>query len=614
MGTPGGATVGLTGRGRTRQRGVPSGAPCSRVIASCAGVVTAARWTMGAKMAKTPVPSGPSLSERRGEPLSEPVRTRMEDAFGADFRSVRIDQSREALPFDAHAYTRGDTIRFARGHYDPSSTRGLELIGHELAHVVRQRQDRVGGGFSLGGAKVNADAGLEREADALGRAAVSGRSVSVGHVPDAASSQASADVIQMKSPHIVGTPNSTSVKHPISVLNDNLKTQLGDYPYPIQNGAQVRPSEFIKSSKKIYDAVDRPNSIHVVVEGTRRTPSSRQAAAPQTEIGNIGEHERAMFDRPVTAKFNYAGGHLVSDKILGQDSYRADNLAPQLRDFNSPAWRVMEIMAEKGPYDTVNKRFDTSVPIDMKVAVEYADQDYTVKVADLAAWSVIPSTVTQTDGGAKTMTIPRRVPHVWKAELAVDSTKFPNHVLKEDAVPPVPSKHFVGLDTAVLDPVANPSLKSQPEEGFVFGQSSATSFGTGFRVGGKATEKVVAVQAYPQDKASQPTVGGGSVIKPSAPPVNPTFLSLPIDISDFWIPQKASASKKRSREDAFDELESKTDKRFRQTFESAVQYYPVPKTRAEFGTILRSKRVAKRKKDAQIAKQLQIDTNILNLT
>ena len=267
-----------------------------------------------------------------------------------------------------------------------------------------------------------------------------------------------------------------------------------------------------------------------------------------------------------------------------------------------------------GPYDTVNKRFDTSVPLDMKVAVEYADQDYTVKVADLAAWSVIPSTVTQTDGGAKTMTIPRRVPHVWKAELAVDSTKYPNHVLKEGAVPPVPLKHFVGLDTAVLDPTANPSLKSQPEEGFVFGQSSATSFGKGFRVGGKAAEKVVAVQAYPQDKASQPTVGGGSVIKPSAPPVNPTFLPNIFDIADFWVPStETDVTKQQRRKDAYDALESVTDSSFSTAFASAVPYRIQPKNRSELGTFLSSKRVAKRKKDQEPVKRLRIDTNITGL-
>lgn len=563
-------------------------------------------------MPKVPRPFQTGLPERRGEPLPEPERTRMEDAFGADFQAVRIDRSPGPLPFDAYAYTRGDTIRFAPGTYEPSTRRGQELLGHELAHVVQQRQGRVGGGVSLGPVRASVDAGLEREADAMGTAAGNGQTVSAGHVPDAAA--LSDGVVQMKSPYIVGTPNSTSVKHPLSALNDAFKKQLPDYPYPIQNGAQVRPSEFIKSTKKIGDDVDRPNSIHAIIEGTRRTTGTRAAKPPQTEVGNLGEHERAMFDRPVTAKFNYAGGHLVSDKILGLDSYRADNLAPQLREFNAPAWRVMEVMAEKGPFDTVNKKYDTSVPIDMKVSVEYPDTSYVVNVADLVAWNLIPSTVTKTDGGATSLTIPRRVPHVWKATLEIDSTKYPNHVLKEDAVPPEPLKHFAGTDTAVTDPKVNPALKNQPEQGFVFGLSSATNPGTGFRVGGKAKETVMAVQAYPQSKGAQPLVGSSVALKPSAPPVFPTFLSNKVDVSHFWIPSTTkNKAHKRKRDEAFDELESVTDTPFREVFERAVPYRARPTTRKEFTTFLGGSRFKKRKKNHEIVKKLQIDTNITGL-
>jgi hypothetical protein len=327
-----------------------------------------------------------------------------------------------------------------------------------------------------------------------------------------------------------------------------------------------------------------------------------------------------MFGRPVTAKFNYAGGHLVSDKILGEDSYHAYNLAPQLRAFNTPAWRVMEVMAEKGPFDTAHNKYDTNVPIDMKVSVEYPDTSYVVNVADLVAWKLIPPTVTKTDSGATSLTIPRRVPHVWKATLEIDSEKYHDHVLKEDAVSAAPLKHFAGTDTAVMDPKVNPALKNQPEQGFVFGLSSATTSDTGFRVGGKDKETVMAVQAYPQSKEAQPLVGSSVALKPSAPPVFPSFLPTPIDISDFWIkvppPEEAAehqSALKRKRE-AREALQQVTDPVFCKGFEDAVRWRDMPKNRPEWGTFLNWWRVKKRKKDREIVKKLRIDTNVTGFT
>src|ERR1700722_12201888 len=99
----------------------------------------------------------------------------------------------------------------------------------------------------------------------------------------------------------------------------------------------------------------------------------------------------------------------------------------------------MEEMAEKGPVDKGNGTHTTSVPIAMRVDVKYADQQYTVDLADLVTEKLIPSTVTKTDAGATSLTIPRRVPNRWEAELTIDATKYPNHVLRSGDVPPEPT-------------------------------------------------------------------------------------------------------------------------------------------------------------------------------
>ena len=110
-----------------------------------------------------------------GIPLPEEVRRKMERAFGTDFSEVRIHPADEAATaVGARAFTRGADIHFAPGEYDPASPMGLELLGHELAHVVQQAQGRVAPTGERGGMPAADDSWLEREADELGARAARG--------------------------------------------------------------------------------------------------------------------------------------------------------------------------------------------------------------------------------------------------------------------------------------------------------------------------------------------------------------------------------------------------------------------------------------------------------
>jgi hypothetical protein len=115
-------------------------------------------------------------STSAGIPLPEDVRRRMERAFGADFSEVRIHEAdAAATAVGAKAFTQGSEIHFAPGEYDPGSTLGLELLGHELAHVVQQAQGRVATTGERGGLPASDDSWLEHEADELGARAARGQ-------------------------------------------------------------------------------------------------------------------------------------------------------------------------------------------------------------------------------------------------------------------------------------------------------------------------------------------------------------------------------------------------------------------------------------------------------
>jgi hypothetical protein len=82
-----------------------------------------------------------------GSPLPSTVARQMEMRFGHDFSDVRVHTAPNAAfrlhGVDAIAYTRGENIHFAPGKYDPHSSKGQNVLAHELTHVVQQRAGRV---------------------------------------------------------------------------------------------------------------------------------------------------------------------------------------------------------------------------------------------------------------------------------------------------------------------------------------------------------------------------------------------------------------------------------------------------------------------------------------
>jgi hypothetical protein len=104
--------------------------------------------------------------------LSDKTKSKMEHSFQADFSNVNIHQnSEQASQIGAKAFTQGNDIHFSSGSYQPNSSSGQELIGHELSHVVQQRAGRVQPTTSVGGLPVNDSTSLEAEADSAGKAA-----------------------------------------------------------------------------------------------------------------------------------------------------------------------------------------------------------------------------------------------------------------------------------------------------------------------------------------------------------------------------------------------------------------------------------------------------------
>lgn len=99
--------------------------------------------TIGAAGGEVDAQTDQKIRAAAGGTSIEPrIRHSMEDAFGADFSSVRVHSGGESKQLNeriqAKAFTAGNHVWFRDGAPDTSSLSGQHLLAHELTHVVQQ--------------------------------------------------------------------------------------------------------------------------------------------------------------------------------------------------------------------------------------------------------------------------------------------------------------------------------------------------------------------------------------------------------------------------------------------------------------------------------------------
>lgn len=99
------------------------------------------RSTGGTAVNSVP-PSVHTVLRSSGQPLDATTRSFVEPRFGHDFSNVRVytdaRASESAIAVHALAYTVGQNVVFREGQYHPRTTTGMQLLAHELTHVVQQ--------------------------------------------------------------------------------------------------------------------------------------------------------------------------------------------------------------------------------------------------------------------------------------------------------------------------------------------------------------------------------------------------------------------------------------------------------------------------------------------
>ncbi len=180
------------------------------------------------------------------------VKSQMEASFDADFDNVKIHRdSEKASIIGAKAYAQGNEIHFAPGQYNPQSTEGKKLIGHELAHIEQQRN----GGAASGKQKksASAEATADKEADEKGNQAAQGKKANV--------KGSSSNILQLKTNNFgPGEPPNYTVQISFSYVGGKMRINLnftavkeiGDFSGSYGFGVTYY-SNFLNTGKKGFE-------------------------------------------------------------------------------------------------------------------------------------------------------------------------------------------------------------------------------------------------------------------------------------------------------------------------------------------------------------------------
>lgn len=92
-------------------------------------------------------PAVQRIGQGQGEKIDSSLLQTLEKEFQHSFGHVRIHKSGadadSAKALNAHAFTVGADIYFDRGQFSPQTKQGLELLAHELTHVVQFDEGRL---------------------------------------------------------------------------------------------------------------------------------------------------------------------------------------------------------------------------------------------------------------------------------------------------------------------------------------------------------------------------------------------------------------------------------------------------------------------------------------
>lgn len=187
-------------------------------------------------------------SSGRNLQLPEVLRERVQSQFGFDPSSISIKESPQVADMGANAMAQGNIISFAPGSYDPNSSSGTELLGHELSHIAEQAK---GLKSNIEGSNIHYNTTSESASDTAGRTFAS-HGMSAALAPSVTPAPASSAPVQgnfitdffkrKRRPEI-----SSPLPGKGGKIVDNSGLDLPDNPIPLTQEQQLRKEKMLSA-------------------------------------------------------------------------------------------------------------------------------------------------------------------------------------------------------------------------------------------------------------------------------------------------------------------------------------------------------------------------------
>jgi hypothetical protein len=301
----------------------------------------------------------------------------------------------------AHAFVKDGRAAFAAA---PS----LAQAAHEAAHVVHQSL----GGRPPGGVGAPGDGG-ERLADRAADAVVHGRSAEP--LFDRVAAGTGGGGLQLM--NRIGSPTvAPSHKTPWAEIAEQLDLDTDVCEIDTNVGALGGP--FRAMVQALGDDTPRAETLTADLDGVRPGGGDERDSDPtQTAFGNLGQFMSYITGSSTPLNYQFEGGHLASDQLLGTDSYVARNFAPQRRQINSPIYRKIEELAEEGtePKDSSVKK--KRPDWELKAELEYLASKVSIPTDLVTSRLSIPEKAIGKTPKPPTVELTQRVPRRWKTTI-----------------------------------------------------------------------------------------------------------------------------------------------------------------------------------------------------
>ena len=362
----------------------------------------------------------------------------------------------------------------------------LRTAAHEAFHLVEQARSRPVPGVGARGDR------SEVMADRVADAVAAGRSAE----PLLQQALAAPPALQMDNTikNIKGPKEDTPWKE----IDSKLGLPAGTAAYGV---TALNQSRFGPMVATLGDRCNRAEHVEATLDGGRPGPPRALLTNPmQSAFGALGSLEAALTNTGTPAKYEFEGGHLIADEMLGKDSYVEYNFAPQRGHLNAPIYRKIEEIAMHGI-----KKKKSSVKAakpktwSMDVKLKYPGSTYTVSTAHLRKLLGIAGSDISVKPVPKTLSLTSRVPSVWTSK--VDSGN-PGYVFSHESTIDKSDGAYAGYLGAETNVLAEEAKATTHLDANYWGMDSLTHTptgkATGWGTGSLSSHTFTMVQAVPR--------------------------------------------------------------------------------------------------------------------